>query len=153
MGNPILGDDKAGLLVAQKLKEKLSDNHPNINIIEYSGNAMKLAEMMLGYDRVLIADCFKAETSSNDRDIIILSYKKETESGEFNALEPHDIDLFSALNLLRKFFPDEIPDEIKIFGIKCNSSFTFSEEISEKTAHLIDRVVNLILNEVEVKNK
>ena len=145
VGNPILGDDAVGIIVAKKLREKLTNINDEIDIIEFSGSPIKLAEMMLNYDRVIIIDCVKVE-NRKPGDIIIYDYNNEDILNfDYHAPSPHDIDFFSILKYFKESVPDMLPKEIRIIGINCPSNITFSEKLSEPIRNTINNIVDTIL--------
>ena len=57
LGNPILTDDGVGVKVARLLEEKIDlAAHPRLEIIEASAGGLRLMEVVLDYDRVILID-------------------------------------------------------------------------------------------------
>ena len=57
LGNPILTDDGVGVKVAYAVEEALSPNIPeNLTVTEASVGGLRLMELMVGYDRVILID-------------------------------------------------------------------------------------------------
>ncbi|OQY35417.1 MAG: hypothetical protein B6I38_01515 [Anaerolineaceae bacterium 4572_5.1] len=66
LGNPILTDDGVGVKVAYAVEEALAPNIPeNLTVTEASAGGLRLMELMVGYDRVILID---AIMTNNDRD-------------------------------------------------------------------------------------
>ena len=74
LGNPILGDDRVGLEVANRLKKMIGETE-NIDILEFSGSAIHLAETLLGYDRVIIIDCVNEKAITGNDKILHIKYR------------------------------------------------------------------------------
>src|SRR3990172_110061 len=55
LGNPILGDDAAGVLAARLLKERLA-GRPGVEVDEEYHGGLRLMERLAGYDRAILID-------------------------------------------------------------------------------------------------
>ena len=63
LGNPILTDDGVGVKIAQQLESIIDLNaHPDLTITEASAGGIRLMEVMLGYDRVVLIDAYYLNT-------------------------------------------------------------------------------------------
>ncbi len=55
LGNPILGDDSAGLKVAEIVRQRVALD-PSLEVSEDYWGGLRLMERMIGYDQVIIVD-------------------------------------------------------------------------------------------------
>jgi F420-non-reducing hydrogenase large subunit len=58
LGNPLLTDDRAGLLVARRLRERLADR-PDVDVAEDFHGGLHLMERMVGYGRAIVVDAIR----------------------------------------------------------------------------------------------
>lgn len=57
LGNPMLTDDGVGVLVARAVEQALATRvHSQVEVVEASVGGLRLMEMMVGYDRVILVD-------------------------------------------------------------------------------------------------
>ena len=64
LGNPILTDDGVGVKVAYEVEKALGANIPiNLTITEASVGGLRLMELLVGYDRVILIDALQDRKS------------------------------------------------------------------------------------------
>lgn len=56
LGNPILGDDGVGWVVARQLAESLGSSNPSVKVESFALAGISLMEQMVGFDRVILID-------------------------------------------------------------------------------------------------
>lgn len=154
IGNPILGNDAAGILAIRELKRMFKRfNVNNVYFDESSDGGFRLAEKMLGYDKVIIIDTIKDNESTEEGTVRVIDlYELMKKNENMWLANPHDADLITAMKILSSAFKDEMPREVIIYGIKISSSFTFSEQLSDSVRNAIKKVVKMILEDLGVKN-
>ena len=143
IGNTILSDDGVGCRVVEKLKEKIED--PNIEFREGITTGLKLLDLIVGYDRVIIIDAI--QTGKNPPGTLTkLGLKDLTYSVHSNS--PHGINLASAIELGHQLGVS-IPPEIHIYAIEIQDAVTISEKLTLKVEAAIPSIVEKIVNELK----
>ena len=145
VGNPTKCDDAVGNYVANKLKDILYED-ANLTIIETSSNWLSLAELMIGYNRVILIDAIKTGNGKPGT-IYVVSPEDLEDTSTATTFTTHDISLVQALQLLKTTYPKKLPEKIKIYAIEVEDTSRFTEKMTPKIKRAGDRVVKLILNE------
>jgi hydrogenase maturation protease len=139
LGNTILSDDGVGIHVARLIKEKL----PDIDVIEASAAGFRVVDEIIGYDKLILVDSIRTKNGQPG------TYYKlgiEEFKSTLHHSSPHDMDMFSALELMKKHDAD-LPQEIIIYAIEVEDIFTFSEQCTEKVAEVIPEITSIIIKE------
>lgn len=147
VGNPTKCDDAVGNYVAKKLKSILKEG-ADLTIIETSSNWLSLAELMIGYKRVILIDAIKTG-SGKPGTIYVVSPEDIEDANTSTAFTTHDISLIQALQLLKTTHPKKLPEKIKIYAIEVEDTSRFTEKMTPKIKRAGDQVVKLIKNEIE----
>ena len=131
VGNPLLGDDAAGIEAARILKNM------GYNAREAIAGGLELAEMISDYDFAVIIDAFHGE---GVRKINMEEYNESVAN--------HDIAFPSAYKILSRY--TSMP-EVVIIGIGVDR-IEIKEGISEKVRENIDMAVEMVKKLMEDKN-
>lgn len=144
VGNLILGDDGVGIHVVNAVKKQIRD--PNITIDEAITGGMNLLDLILGYDKAIIIDTVKSETSET-------GMVKRIPLSDFNTMHscnPHDVSLIEAIKMAKKLGETKIPREIVIIGVMMKEiPCEFGEKLSEDIAAAVPKAVEMTLNEIK----
>ena len=144
VGNPILGDDAAGIHVARAIKKQLPPRLL-VDVKEGFTGGIDLAEELLGYDRVILVDTI---TGIGKPGVIKKLGINNLDSTRHTS-SPHGLNLASALEILRRYSPDSIPRDILIIGISVNDEITITEQLSKTIKKAIDKTISLIMEEIK----
>jgi len=139
LGNTILSDDGVGIHVARLIKEKL----PDVDVIEASAAGFRVVDEIIGYDKLILIDSIRTKNGQPGN---YYKFGIEEFKSTLHHSSPHDMDMFSALELMKKHAAD-LPKEIIIYAIEIEDIFTFSEECTEKVAELIPEITSIIIKE------
>ncbi len=123
LGNDIMGDDAAGLMAADSLKEEFGEKVDFINSIE---TGLALLEIMSGYERVLLLDSIV--TGEHQPGTIL-----EFSSSEFEKVlgsSPHFMGLPEVIDLANHLSID-FPKNIRILALEIEQPFEFSANLSD----------------------
>lgn len=141
VGNLLLSDEGAGVHAVQKLKEKVS--HEEIEIIDGGTLGLDLLPYFEQAEKLIIVDCARGgKKPGSIYRFGIESIKRERSSVK---LSLHDFNLVDVINLaeaLNRRLP-----EIVFYGIE-PKSLDVGETPTEEVKQAIDRVVQMILNEL-----
>ena len=149
LGNPILTDDGVGVKVAYEVEKALQPNLPkNLTITEASVGGLRLMELLIGYDRVIIVDAITTKENKNPGkihrmdldDLRLISPTQHSSSA-------HDTSLITALDAARTL-GYHIPKDILIFAIEVENILDFSEQPTPAVAAAIPIVTKAVLQEL-----
>jgi len=144
IGNPILGDDGIGFHIAQELAKEIKDE--NIDVKDTSVDGLNLLELIVGYDRLIVIDAIMTEDEKVG-EIYRLKPENICEPAR-SAISPHHFNLATTLEIGKRLFPKEIPEEIIVFAVGTQEVTKVTEEMTVKVKKAIPRVVSLILEEI-----
>jgi hydrogenase maturation protease len=139
IGNPVLGDDAVGIVVANKLKEK---NLKNVDVETANTIGLEIINIISDYDRVFVVDAIKIGNGK---------------AGEIHKFDPenlrqtmrhsvHDIDLSTMLKTGEKL-GIKMP-EIIIYGVEVSSTNRFSEVLSKDVRNAVPKIAEKIMGEL-----
>ena len=141
LGNPILGDDAIGLVVAEGLRERLADD-PTVEIdVDFCGG-LRLMERIVGYDDVVIIDAI-CSGEQLPGSVVLL------EPGDLPTLHSsssHDVSLPTALRLASDMGLQPPQVHIVAIAIKAASTLDFREELSPAVADAVPAAVQAVLS-------
>ncbi|MBN2531791.1 MAG: hydrogenase maturation protease [Spirochaetales bacterium] len=144
VGNPILGDDGAGIHAAREVKKYIDGR--NIKVEEAITGGMNLLDLILGYDRAIIIDAVKSEDAQEGdvRRIPLAGFKT------IHSCNPHGISLIEAIEMVKKIGDDRVPGDIVIIGIMMKHiPCEFGEKLSTPVVAAIPKAVELVLDEIK----
>ena len=114
LGNPLMGDDGAGIQVVNELRE--SDLPEYVDVIDGGTPGVGLIDLMSGYSRVIVVDAVRGEDGiSSDEILIRYVFKYDENPLSLDNCSLHEMELTSVLRLM-KTLGIPIP-EITIVGI------------------------------------
>lgn len=151
LGNPILTDDGVGVKVAYEVERTLASvDREDVTVTEASVGGLRLMEMMIGYDRVILVDALTRCNGNLPGKIhrMTLDDLRNISPTQHSACA-HDTSLVTALDLgLQMGLP--LPQEISIFAIEVENVIDFSEESTPAVAAVIPEVTEAVLAELGV---
>jgi hydrogenase maturation protease len=142
VGSSILSDDRVGMVVAEKIGERLGprdDVHIGVN--EEAG--FTLLEESLGYDRLVVIDSILTGREPGT----VVRFDLSDLGRTIHSNSPHGMNLATVMELGRRQGMD-VPDEVVIYAIEVVDTLTFSEELTPEVAAKVDDIVALIVDEV-----
>ncbi|MEM1513926.1 MAG: hydrogenase maturation protease [Candidatus Thermoplasmatota archaeon] len=134
VGNPLLGNDGIGIIIADMLQDISND----IKIEKSMAGGVEICEMIAGYDLAIIIDAYRGENEGNVKELRINEYE-----GRLN----HDANFVHAYNILKNYI--KMP-KLRIIGIEI-SNVDFGG-ISEEVKKAIPVVLNKIKEILEEEN-
>jgi len=148
LGNPILTDDGVGVKVAQELERKINlEAHPELTITEASAGGLRLMEVLLGFDRVILIDAFYLDPeSTTPGKIHHLSLDDlRSISPTQHSTSAHDTSLITALDAAEQM-GYQIPGDFSIYAVEVENILEFSESPTPAVARAIPIVVDHIID-------
>jgi len=149
VGNPIASEDMFGILVAEKL-EKILSNYKEVEIDYCVESGVRLAEKIIGYDKVIIIDAIKADNGEAS-EIKMMNIKEWSNKAFKTPFTPHDIDFMTAIKIMREAFKSEFPKEIIILGYFLPKELEISDKIPKDFLDKVDEAVKIILDMVKMR--
>lgn len=157
LGNPILGDDGVGWMVAEKVAERFSmppSSQPEstseisldtqtVEVDCLSLGGLSLMERMIGYEQAIIIDALS--TGNYPPGSVTISSLADLPSRALGHLcSAHDTTLQNALELGQRLGAN-LPPKIIVVGIEAHQVFDFSTELSPSILEAIPEAVNRIM--------
>ncbi len=136
IGNEFRGDDAAGLLAAEKLREKNLD-HLVIRFNNRDGSALLM--LWEGFDNVILIDAVSSDSEPgriHHVDLLDSSFEEK-----LTRTSGHNFSIFETVKLAG--YVDKVPSNLKLYGIE-SKNFTMGENPSEAVLTAVDRVVELL---------
>jgi hydrogenase maturation protease len=142
MGNPILSDDGVGWRVAHFVREMCPPGAA-CDIKEACVGGLSLAELMIGYRRVIVIDAIMTDGGEPGT---IYHIKLPDLPGTLNTASAHDTNLSTALRALRRFGA-EVPDDdaIEVVAVEAQDVWTFGERCTPQIETSIPSAASLVM--------
>ena len=139
LGNPILSDDGVGLVVAERLRERVD----GVDVISTPLTGLHLLDLMVGYDSVFLIDAM---------------ITTESQPGELTFIRPDEISLptlcshgFNLLEILKlgKKLGLPVPELKWVYGITIGRSPAFGEEPSVELMKKVEAMASQIADHIK----
>jgi hydrogenase maturation protease len=143
LGNPILGDDSAGLKVAEIVRQRMALD-PSIEVSEDYSGGLRLMERMIGYDQVIIVDAIC--TGAHPPGAVL--HLNSDDIATQHTSSTHDINLPTALQLAVTMNL-KMPERIRIIAIEAENVLEFSEHCSPAVTLALPRAAEAVLAELQ----
>jgi hydrogenase maturation protease len=145
IGNPLMGDDGAGVAVLEILRHRGLPR--GVEIIELGSGGLTLLHRMEGFDNVVLVDAvdFRGEPG----EVRVFS-PDDVRSVKTISYSLHDVDILKVIDLARQM--EQCPEVIMIAAIQpesLNPSTELSPSVSTNLQELTDRVQELVMEWVE----
>ena len=137
VGNSYRSDDAVGILIARKLKDRVSDR---VSIKEQSGEGTSLMDSWQGHDRVCVVDAVSSGAPPGS--IHRMDASKEPIPSKFFSCSTHDFGVAEAIEMARAL--DQLPRQLQLFGIE-GENFQPGEMLSAEVERAMELVVDEIL--------
>jgi hydrogenase maturation protease len=150
LGNPILTDDGVGVKVAYEVEKALKPDIPkNLTITEASVGGLRLMELLVGYDRVILVDAILKPGNGKTGNVHHMSLEDLREiSPTQHSSSAHDTSLITALEAGASIGL-HLPTDFSIYAIEVENILEFSDEPTPAVAAAIPRVTAAILDEIK----
>jgi hydrogenase maturation protease len=152
LGNPILGDDGVGWVVAEQVRSALL-NHPTalvhpetVEVDCASLGGLSLMERLTSSERVILIDSiFTGQKPVGTLSRFTLEDLPDLNAG--HSASAHDTSLRNALNVGRSMQIDLPGDgNVIIVAIEAENAYDFSQELSPTVAEAVPQAVRTVLD-------
>ncbi len=137
LGNPILSDDRVGIVVARLLGERLTD----VDFIEASIAGVSILDEIQGYSRLVVVDSIITGTREPG---YLHRFVLEDLGPAVPAVSHHGVGLASTFEVGRLMGYD-LPGEVEIYAIEATNTTEFGEDLSKAVEERLDDIVDAIL--------
>jgi hydrogenase maturation protease len=142
LGNPILGDDGVGWVVAEEVRRQLTPGS-GVDVDCLSLGGISLMEHLIGYERAILIDAF---VSDEEVGSIILSKLDELPNDSaFHLTSAHDMSLQNAMELGGQMGA-KLPQDVTVVGISAKHIYDFSEELSPLVTKAVPKAIQIVVN-------
>lgn len=150
LGNPILTDDGVGVKVAYEVEKALQPNIPeDLTITEASVGGIRLMELLIGYDRVILVDAIMTRGNGHTGTIHRMTLDDLRKiSPTQHSSSAHDTSLVNALDTGASMGL-HMPKEFSIYAVEVENILDFSEEPTPAVAAAIPKVTAAILEDLK----
>jgi hydrogenase maturation protease len=143
LGNPILGDDGFGWIVAEEVRTRVGAKEPNLDIECFSLGGLSLMERLVDYDEAILIDAIHlGQSPAGTLQVFPLADIPDQMAGHLSS--SHDTTLTTAIQM-GKSLGAHLPESITIVGVETANSFDFSEELSAPVQAAVPIAVEKIL--------
>ncbi len=143
IGNPLFGDDGAGIYVVRKIKSFTGLNFLfDIEEVEYGG--LRLIDFLQGYSAGIIVDTILNENYPVGH---IHKISIDDLNSSTHLLSFHDVDLRTVISFAKEM-GISLPDQILIYAIEIEPTYEFSEKLSDPIKKAVDICAEKILNDI-----
>jgi hydrogenase maturation protease len=143
-GNPIAGDDGLGWRAAE-IVGRCVDESDDVDIVVSSHGGLRIAERMLGYDRVIVLDAAVGRRElSLTRNVV-----RPREMGATDDPIGHDGSLVDAIRALRRLRADALPEEIVLLGAAIAAPREWDDRLSSTAEPAAIELAEAALAELE----
>jgi hydrogenase maturation protease len=145
IGNSILGDDGIGVCVAQELRAQIKNE--SIDVRDVSVDGLNLLEIIIGYDKLVVVDAIMTKEGEVG-DIYRLKPERIGDPSR-SAISPHHFNLATTLEIGKKLFPNEMPEEVIVYAVKAEDVTGVTEKMTKKMMEAVPEVVRLVIEELD----
>jgi hydrogenase maturation protease len=151
LGNPFLTDDGVGVKVAYELEKAIGSRIPNdLTITEASVGGLRLMELLIGYDRVILVDAILSKSTGKSGTIHRLTLEDlKNISPTQHSASAHDTSLITALEAGRTMGL-KLPNRFTIYAVEVENILDFSEVSTPAVEASIPIVTAEILEELNL---
>ncbi|WP_456324520.1 hydrogenase maturation protease [Desulfonauticus submarinus] len=140
IGNPLLSDDRAGIVIVEDLeKEGLLAQFEILYTVGF-----ELLDKILGYKKAIIVDACMLGQKIGD----ILEVKVEDIFASSKLVNSHAMHIGTSLKLGFELYPDLMPKEVKIFLIEVENIEEFSKNFTPEVKKAVEEVKQRIKQEL-----
>jgi len=150
IGNTLLGDEGVGVHVLNKLRSARLPK--GVELVEGGVGGLALLDNVKGFDWAIFIDSLAGDTpgrihrlTGNDIDTKVKTSLHPTSA--------HDVGLPEMIKIGKSVYPDEMPKKIIIYGIEITELKMYSAELSREIRETVDKVAELILQDLGIIRK
>ncbi|MCK5038275.1 MAG: hydrogenase maturation protease [Thermoplasmata archaeon] len=140
IGNPLMGDDGAGIAVLNKLKGRKSELPEDIDYVEMGTGGINLVHVIADYDRVVIIDA--AQFGGQPAEVRKFR-PDEVQTLKTQGYSLHDWDLFTSLDISKRM--GELPEEIWVISVQMIDASPV-DHMTSQVEEAVEEMVGLVID-------
>jgi hydrogenase maturation protease len=140
LGNPILGDDGVGWVVAEEVMNHLPPDL-DVDMDRLSLGGLSLMERLIGYDRAILIDALVSESEPGS--VIVSRLEELPDTSSFHLTSIHDMSLQNAIKLGRQMGA-KLPQDLTVIGISAKHIYDFREELSLPMQEAVPKAAQVV---------
>jgi len=141
LGNPILGDDGVGWVVAEEFQNS-GDFPEGVDVIYLALGGISLMEALEGYQKAILIDAIVTHQVPIGT---VSSFSLDSMQNPFSGhlFSAHDTSLKDALHIGRELGV-QLPEDISVVAIEAERVYDFSEELSPAVLAAVPQAVEWV---------
>ena len=149
LGNPILGDDGVGWVVAQKVEERIGSDHPSVKVECYALAGISLMEQMIGFECVILIDSLNTGNYAQG-EVVTFTLDSLEDLTYGHSASAHDLSLKKAL-LMGRSMDAKLPDDQNVFvvAIEARHVYDFQESLTPEIEASVPKAIQEVLKLLE----
>jgi hydrogenase maturation protease len=134
LGNPLRGDDGAGLKVAETVEARLRERPvPGVAVRTSTRAGLEVIDLLSGFGRAIVVDCLEVPDVVPGR---VRRLALDGCPGSARLVGAHDVSLRDAFAFaLATGYP--MPDEVDVYGIEAAETLAITEGLSPAVADAV----------------
>ena len=130
LGNPILGDDGVGWVVAREVESRFHEAGISAEVDYLSLGGLSLMERLIGYQQVILIDSLNTGQRPQGS-VVTFTLEELVDLTYGHSSAAHDVSLKTALDMGRKLNVDLPADkDVHVVAIEAQHVYDFKEELS-----------------------
>ncbi|WP_336067423.1 hydrogenase maturation protease [Mesoflavibacter sp. CH_XMU1404-2] len=147
-GNPVRSDDAIGIYVIEEIQKHIKDTD-NISVFDMGTAAFEVLFGLKGHNKIIIVDAVINTNEPNGTLFKVPAEEVLRAPEEDPMVFLHGMKWDQALSYAKKIMQDEYPKDITVYLIAVENT-RLEVELSQPVKEAGDKVVNLILKELEI---
>ncbi|MAB47771.1 MAG: hydrogenase maturation protease [Flavobacteriaceae bacterium] len=147
-GNPVRSDDAIGIYVIEEIQKHIKDTD-NISVFDMGTAAFEVLFGLKGHNKIIIVDAVINTNEPNGTLFKVPAEEVLRAPEEDPMVFLHGMKWDQALSYAKKIMQDEYPEDITVYLIAVENT-RLEVELSQPVKEAGDKVVNLILKELEI---
>jgi hydrogenase maturation protease len=145
LGNPILGDDGVGWVVAREVEARLKESEHSVEVDCLALGGLSLMERLIGYQRVILIDSLNTDQRPQGS-VVTFTLEDLADLTHGHTSAAHDASLKTALDVGRKLNAILPADkDVHVVAIEAQHVYDFKEELSPVIAAAMTMAVQRVL--------
>jgi len=153
LGNPILGDDGVGWVVAREVETRLGESRHSIEVDCLALGGLSLMERLVGYQCVILIDSLNTGQRPQGS-VITFTLEDMVDLNHGHSSAAHDTSLKTALEVGRKLDAILPADkDVHVVAIEAQHIYDFKEELSPVIAAAVLTAVQQVFDLIKWQQK
>jgi hydrogenase maturation protease len=145
LGNPLRGDDAAGLRVASEVERLLGEREaPRVTVRTSTRAGLEVVELLSGFTHAIVIDCVTSPDPCPGR---VRRLTLDACPGSARLVGAHDLSLRDVFDLARAA-GHPMPDEVEIYGIEAAEALDIEEGLSPPVAKAVKELAAAIAGQL-----